>query len=315
MGRRVQPPGRSETIYLSDGGLQTDLIYHHGFQIPSFAAHTLLADDRGREAVRHYFEGFLTLARTTGSGFLLDTQTWKAHACWAGELGHSEADLRRINGEAAAFANRLRDAFSGNDGPIVLSGTLGPRGDAYARDTAISAAEAEDYHAPQIGWLVDSGVDMITAYTLSRPEEAVGIVRAARNTGVPVAISFTTETDATLAGGLPLKDGIAQVDDETDGGAEYFLVNCAHPDHFFTALDGADWSRRILGVRCNASNKSHAQLDASDSLDDGDPEALAEQYESLSQRMPWLKIFAGCCGTDLRHVTEIAARVFQPRRD
>jgi len=315
MARRVEPPGRSEAYYLSDGGLQTDLIYHHGFEIPAFAAHTLLASERGREAVQRYFQGYLSLAHDFGTGFLFDTQTWKAHACWADVLGHSDGDLRRINHEAVGFAQDLRDAYAADIDPVVVSGTIGTRGDAYAGDGAITVDAAADYHARQVEWLAEAGVDMISAYTLSRPEEAIGIVRAVQSTGLPVAISFTTDTDATLAGGLSLKEGIARVDGETDGAAAYFLVNCAHPDHFFDALDGGDWSRRILGIRCNASRKSHAELDNSDDLDDGDPEELGDQYGTLIRRMPWLRVFGGCCGTDLRHVTEIANRAFQPRRD
>jgi len=85
-----------------------------------------------------------------------------------------------------------------------------------------------------------------------------------------------------------------------------FMINCAHPDHFFDQFDDLKWTRRVKGIRCNASRLSHEELDACKVLEDGDPVELASQYKSLSTRMPWLNIFGGCCGSDLRHVTQIA---------
>jgi homocysteine S-methyltransferase len=84
------------------------------------------------------------------------------------------------------------------------------------------------------------------------------------------------------------------------------MINCAHPDHFSTVMQDAPWLRRIRGIRANASRKSHAELDAAPTLDAGDPWELAHQYRELADRMPWLNVFGACCGSDLRHVTEIA---------
>jgi homocysteine S-methyltransferase len=170
----------------------------------------------------------------------------------------------------------------------------------------VAAREAERYHTRQIEWLAETEVDMVTAMTFPQSSEAIGVVRAARAAGLPAAISFTVETDGNLPTGQPLGEAICSVDDATNGAAAYFMVNCAHPDHFFHVLNGADWARRIRGLRCNASRLSHAELDACEVLDDGDPVELAGQYRQIHERMPWLNIFGGCCGSDLRHVTEIA---------
>ena len=96
------------------------------------------------------------------------------------------------------------------------------------------------------------------------------------------------------------------VDEATESGATYFMVNCAHPDHFTHVLEDGDWSRRIRGIRCNASRKSHAELDQSETLDDGNPVELGSQYKAIREKLPWLNVFGGCCGSDLQHVTEIA---------
>jgi homocysteine S-methyltransferase len=115
-------------------------------------------------------------------------------------------------------------------------------------------------------------------------------------------IAFTLETDGRLPDGGTLADAVAEVDAETDGAAEYFMVNCAHPSHFAHVLP----VERIRGIRANASKMSHAELDAAEELDDGDPAELAQDYASLNRLRP-LEVVGGCCGTDHRHVGAIAA--------
>lgn len=302
-------PQLSGELFLTDAGLETDLIFNHGIEIREFAAHTLLPDREGRVALANYSRGFLQLANEYNAGFILDSHTWKTHMHWANDLGATEDDLRQANRESVAFIAGLRDEFAGNARPIVLNGTIGPRGDAYAAETKMAASEAEAYHARQIGWLAETDVDMVTALTFTQSDEAIGFARAARANDLPVVISFTVETDARLPTGQPLAEAIEAVDDATDSCTAYFMVNCAHPDHFFHVLGDADWARRIRGLRCNASRLSHAELDNCAELDDGDSEELAEQYNAISKTMPWLNVFGGCCGADLRHVTQIAKAI------
>jgi homocysteine S-methyltransferase len=271
-------PQLSGDLYLMDAGAETDLIFNHGIEIREFAAHTLLPDPKGRKALADYYREFLTLANTYDAGFLLGTATWKAHMHWADDLGATEQELHDANREAVAFNAALRDEFSGNSRPILLDAVIGPRGDAYAPDAKVAADEAERYHSKQIGWLAETEVDMLTALTLTQSDEAIGIVRAAGAVGLPAVISFTVETDGRLPSGQPLNEAIIAVDEATDAGAAYFMVNCAHPDHFFDVFDDGSWSQRVRGLRCNASRLSHAELDECEVLDDGDPEELGEQY-------------------------------------
>lgn len=299
-------PQLSGDLFLMDAGLETDMIFNHGIEIREFAAHTILPDPKGRDALASYFRRFLTLAREQNAGFIIDSQTWKAHMHWAADLDATEEELEHANRDSVAFIAGLRDEFSGNAKPIVLNGITGPRGDAYAPEEEIAAHEAEAYHSKQIGWLAKTEIDMFTAYTLTQSSEAIGIVRAARAAGLPVAISFTVETDGNLPTGQSLKDAIMAVDEATESGAAYFMVNCAHPDHFSHVLEDRNWSHRIRGICCNASRKSHAELDESETLDDGDPMEFGEQNKAMRDEMPWLNVFGGCCGCDLRHVTEIA---------
>ena len=306
---RNELPQLSGDLFLTDAGLETDLIFNHGIEIREFAAHTLLPNPHGREAVANYLRGFLSLANEYDAGFVLDSQTWKAHLHWAEDLVATEQELHETNKDAIAFIAELRDEFAGNSKPIVLNGVIGPRGDAYAPETRLAAKEAEEYHTKQIGWLAETEVDMVTALTFTQSDEAIGVVRAAHSAGLPVVISFTVETDGSLPTGQPLNEAISAVDDATDGAAAYFMVNCAHPDHFFDVLDDSAWARRIRGLRCNASRLSHEELDECEVLDDGDPMELANQYKAITTAMPWLNVFGGCCGSDLRHVARIAKAV------
>ena len=303
---RDRLPQLSGEFFLTDAGMETDLIFNHGINIREFAAHTLLPEAAGREAMARYFRHFLSLALETQAGFILDSQTWKAHMHWAEDLGATEDELRHSNQNSVEFIAGLRDEFEKNTKPIVLNGLIGPRGDAYAPEVEVSAQEAEEYHAKQIGWLAGTDIDMVTALTFTQSDEAIGVVRAANKVGLPIAVSFTVETDGNLPTQQPLNEAIDAVDKATGAGAAYFMVNCAHPDHFSNVLENAEWARRIRGIRCNASRKSHAELDQSETLDDGDPIEFGDQYRAIRAKMPWLNIFGGCCGSDLRYVTQIA---------
>lgn len=302
-----QLPHRQSGLFLTDAGLETDLMFNQGVEIREFAAHTLLATAAGRHALAQYFRGFLKLAKAHKVGFILDSPTWKAHRHWSDALGCDEAALARANREAVNFIAELRDEFASNPGVILLNGVIGPRGDAYTPEAPLSAPDAEAYHAQQLGWLAKTEVDMVTAMTFTQASEAIGIVRAARAVQLPIVVSFTVETNGALPTGQPLADAIAEVDAATGQSAAYFMINCAHPDHFRNVLQQPERFRRLRGLRCNASRCSHAELDAAEELDDGDPVEFGELYRGLCQQLPWLNVVGGCCGSDLRHVSAVMA--------
>lgn len=289
-------------VTLTDGGIETVLLFHDGFDLPCFASFPLLEDPAGRAALRRYFEGFLDAAQERGAPFVLDTATWRANPDWGAQLGYDRDALATANADAAAFAHELAGGRPG----VTINGALGPRGDGYVVGDRMSADEAADYHGWQIGVLHDAGVDRVTALTLSYPEEAIGVVRAAAALGVPSVASFTVETDGRLPDGTSVADAVARVDDATGGAAEFFMINCAHPSHIAGGLDDAAELGRIGGLRVNASELSHAELDESDELDEGDPVALASATALLRERLPAVRQLGGCCGTDLRHVALMA---------
>lgn len=304
---RVDTYMNTNRFYLSDGGMETFMIFNEGFELPHFSAAELLKTAEGRAALRRYFQRYLRLAAETRRGFLLDTTTWRTGAAWSEAFGVTRAEHLDVNYEATAFARAIRERFESRDLPILLNGVVGPAGDAYVVETAFSAADALEIHLPQISALADAGVDLITAMTLTQAAEAAGIALAAREAQIPAAVSFTVETDGRLPTGQPLGDAIREVDAATDASLLYYMINCAHPDHFRGAVAGrADWVGRIGGVRANASRMSHAELDAAETLDDGDPTELGHLHGQLLRLLPNLRVVGGCCGTDHRHVGCIA---------
>ena len=300
-------------IFLTDGGLETTMIFHEGIELPHFAAFTLLDSEAGRQALRRYYEAYLSVARDHGTGFVLDSPTWRANPDWADKLGYSAEALKSINVRSIAFLEKLRARWERPNAPCIVNGAIGPRGDGYKAGN-MDAEEAEAYHGVQIAAFAEGGADMVTAFTLSSVNEAIGVVRAARARNIPVAISFTVETNGCLVNGETLREAIETVDRETQNAAEYFLINCAHPTHFESALKAGEvWTRRIHGVRANASTRSHAELDESVTLDAGDPRDLGRRYLDLRRSFPAMRILGGCCGTDHSHVAAICEACLTPR--
>ena len=283
----------------TDGGLETDLVFHHGVELPDFAAFPLVDDDRGRKLLRQYYDGYVAIAKQAGVALQLETPTWRASSDWGDRLGYSAADLSRVNRDAARMLAEVRD----NAGleTVLISGQLGPRGDGYIAGDVIDPDVAATYHAPQIEAFAEAGVDLISVLTLTGTGEAIGVVRAARAAGLPVAVSFTVEQDGRLPDGTSLAAAITEVD--AAGGPDYFMVNCAHPTHIANAIaEPGSWRERIVGLRANASPASHAELDAATELDEGDPVELATAQDALRPLLPNLALIGGCCGTDARHV-------------
>lgn len=303
MSYRDRLPQLDDGPFLTDGGIETVLIFHEGLDLPEFAAFDLLKDEAGTAALRQYYRPYAELARERGLGFVLESPTWRASPRWAAALGYSDAELDRLNRKAIALMEELRDEHA-NGAPIVISGCVGPHDDGYNPAEMLSADAARDYHATQIGTFGATAADMVTAITMTYAEEAIGIARAAAAAGMPAAISFTLETDGRLPSGQPLAEAIAQVDADT--APAYYMINCAHPTHFEAVLDGGGpWTERIRGLRANASTRSHAELDEATELDEGDPADLGARYAALRSGLPRLSVVGGCCGTDHRHIAAI----------
>ena len=294
--------------FLADGGIETTLIYHDGLDLPEFASFHLLKTREGEEALRQYFRTYAALADRLGVGVILETATWRSNPDWGAKLGYTISELESVNAQLVRMVEEIRSEFQGTRTPIVISGCVGPRGDGYIPSNAMSVGEAEEYHRSQVETFAGTGADLVSAITMNYVEEAAGVALAARRAGMPVVLALTVETDGRLPTGQPLGEAIREVDAITAGYPAYFMINCAHPSHFDTVLPGDEaWTDRIRGVRANASRMSHAELNEATELDAGDPAELGREYAALKQhRLRQLNVMGGCCGTDHRHVEQVA---------
>ena len=307
---RFALPQLREGIFLSYMGMETDLIFNRGIDLPGFASYPLLETTEGCETLRGYYAQLIDMARQKDVGVFLESVTWVANRDRGAAIGYSPKTLKESNIAAIDFIARVREEKG--DLPTLLSAQMGPRGDGYAPTELMTTDEAETYHGEQMETLSQTEADLVSACTLCFPEEAIGIIRAGKRFKMPVVIAFTVEIDGRLPTGMPLREAIETVDDATDGGAAYFMINCAHPDHFSGVLADGRWMQRLRGVVTNASRCSHAELDESEELDDGDPEELGELVGALCKKFPHINVVGGCCGTDMRHLRRIVEQVQAP---
>ena len=305
-------PQLSGELYLTDGGIETTMIFHEGLDLPYFAAFPLLDNTRGIEALERYFHNHCRIAANNNVGFILEAVTWRASLDWAKKLGYSKEGLDEILHKAVEFLAKYRTEYETDHTKMVMSSCIGPRGDGYVPENQMSINEAEDYHSLQIETVSKTEADMVTALTLNYVEEAIGIAQAAKAYNIPVVISFTVETDGNLPTGQTLKEAIEIVDTETGEAPIYYKINCAHPTHFQNVIStGETWLQKIHSLRANASKCSHAELDEAEELDEGNIDELAAQYRKLKKLLPNLNVLGGCCGTDSRHIDAIC-RAFVP---
>lgn len=304
---RHRLPQMSGGLFLTDGGLETTLIFHDGIELPLFASFDLLKTAEGTAVLRDYYERYIAIAKRNRTGFVLEGATWRASPDWGDKIGYSRAQLAEANRAAVKLMAELRDEHESAQTPMVISANIGPRGDGYKIDKAMTAAEAEDYHGWQVSVFRDTDADLISAFTINYVEEGIGVVHACMRAGMPSVISFTVETDGKLPSGQTIRDAIEQTDRGTGNAPAYYMLNCAHPTHFADALrKGEAWVARLRGLRANASTRSHAELDAAPDLDTGDPADLGRRYSALCRQFGHFSVLGGCCGTDHRHVEQIS---------
>jgi S-methylmethionine-dependent homocysteine/selenocysteine methylase len=260
----------SAPLTVTDGGLETTLVFLHGIDLPDFAAFPLLDTEVGRAALTEYYRPYLDLGRRLAAPVVVDTPTWRANLDWGARLGYDATQLASVNRRAVDFVQEL--ATNGPGGPLehVVNGVIGPRGDGYLIGDTMSASESAEYHGLQVRAFAEAGAAMISALTMTYVDEAVGVVEAASSVGLPAVISFTVETNGVLPSGEPLGDAITSVDRATDSAPAYYMINCAHPEHFAEQLTTeAGWLVRVKAIRANASRCSHAELD--EATDDWTP--------------------------------------------
>src|SRR3954453_23744770 len=109
-------------VFLTDGGIETTLIFHEKIDLPCFAAFDLLKDQRGTDVLRRYYARYTMIARESGTGFILDSATWRANPDWAEKIGYPPRELDVANARAINMLFDLRAAHETESSPMVISG-------------------------------------------------------------------------------------------------------------------------------------------------------------------------------------------------
>ncbi len=305
-------PHQTTGLFLTDGGLETTMVFLEGYELPNFAAFDLLKDDKGYQALAGYYRRYLNIAKEYQTGFILESPTWRSNPDWIEKTGYSKSAIEEVNKKAIELLASLKSEFEKDISKIILSGCIGPRGDGYIPGNIMTAGDAQNYHSEQIKVFSQTPVNIISAITMNYAEEAIGIANASAMVNLPVVISFTVEIDGKLPSGMGLKEAIRMVDNNATVPPVYYMINCAHPTHFFDELkmaENEEWIKRIRGLRANASCKSHAELDEATELDRGNPQELALEHKKLKTAFKHLNVFGGCCGTDEEHLISIVKQI------
>ena len=312
MEKRSRLPQLDGQLMTCGGGIETWLQYVDGFELRHFCAFELLNAKRGRACLEDYHRKLVKAAVANGFGVINEGLHYRASRDWGNLIGFSRDALAEINIRGIEFYKNFAREYNDDATPMVVGGCIGPRGDAYDTGRVETRAEAEDYHSEQILTLRDAGADMVSAWTYSNVEEAIGFALAARAAGIPCTISFIAK-QGILNDGTTLEDAINRVDAATDNAPLYYGVNCSHPTEFAPALAGGSWTNRLGGFMPNAVALELLTLCSLGHLEDGDPEELADQMAELARRFPNVTVWGGCCGTDARHIGEITRKVREAR--
>ncbi|HEY8592653.1 MAG TPA: homocysteine S-methyltransferase family protein [Sphingomicrobium sp.] len=303
----MQSPFLSGLRYLAEGGQETELMYGHGFELPKFALFPLLDDAAAVVQLKAMYEAVLQVAVRHRMSVMLGGLDYRASPDWAGLLGIDAVRLADYQHRSVAFLREVAEPYLEKLPHILVSGIVGPQGDAYERNQTVTASSAEAYHGTQMDNLASAGVDLVQAMTFTSSHEAIGVIRAAQARELPIVVSFMTDSPDEPGGQRSFRQTIEDVDRATDSYALFYGINCAHPREFEPLLrDQGEWLNRIGLLRPNASAKDKVELCQIGHLERGDARELAQLMGVLAARLPNVRVLGGCCGTWDEHLDLIA---------
>jgi homocysteine S-methyltransferase len=314
--RKHFPLQADGTIYLTEGGQETEIQYRHGHHLQEFAMFPLLDRPQAVADMTAMYQRYLDVAVAAGMPVMMGGLDYRASTDWGAKLGYSPEALATMQVRCIDFLRDIAEPYRTRLPAIYISGVAGPRGDAYSLNETITAESAEAYHFAQLRTLAEAGVDLVTAMTFNSVPEAIGVARAAARLDLPLCVSFTLDSGtARLKSGPTLREAIEATDAEAgDARPDFYGVNCSHPYEFIPALEAGDWIRRIRMLRPNASAKDKIELCQIGHLEEGDPEELGRLMGDLADRYPHIDIWGGCCGTWDKHLEQIVRQVKHSRK-
>ena len=298
---------------LGEGSVIERLRRNSDFELdPHVVNSAFIYDKPKRESLAAIYRHYLDIGRQFDLPLILSTPTWRASRERISKAGCEDKD---VNGDNFRFLDQLRSDCGTYAKKVAVGGLLSCRGDAFNPDEALSAPEARKFHAWQAEKLAEAGVDFLLAATLPTLSEASGLAAALADTGMPYIISFVVRPEGTLIDGTPLKDAIQRIDAAVSPKPLSYIVNCTHASIFRQALFHEVNSsplvrQRIGGLLANTAALKPEELDESENLVTEAPEIFGQAVASLYHNLG-MKILGGCCGTDDRHIRQLAKRLAQ----
>lgn len=277
---------------------------------PHVVNSAFIYDDAKRAAIEAIYRQYLDIGAAFDLPLILSTPTWRASRTRMEAAGYVNRDL---NGDNFRLLDKLRRSYGPYARKVMICGLLSCRGDAYHPEQALGVDEACGFHAWQAGKLAAAGVDFLLGATLPALSEAVGLAAALAATGKPYVISFVVRPEGTLLDGTPLKKAFAEIDGSVRPRPLAFMANCTHASFLASALSHPQHSssmarERLVGLFANTAALTPEELDNSQSLVEETPETFGRSVAALHTEFG-LKVLGGCCGTDDRHIRDLAARL------
>jgi len=279
---------------------------------PHIVNSAFIYDKDRSAALSEIYRQYLDIGFKYDLPLLLSTPTWRASRERIKKAGYEKSD---VNGDNFRFFDRMRKSYGEYAAKIVICGLLSCRGDAYNPSEALTSNEAHDFHAWQANRLAEAGVDFLLAATLPALSEATGLATALAATGKPYIISFVFRSEGTLLDGTPLKDAIFKIDTDIHPKPIAYLANCTHASIFKSAImhdthSSSTVRKRVTGLLANTAALEPEELNDSEELVEEDPVAFGKAMAGLHGELG-MKILGGCCGTDDRHIDNLAKRLIR----
>jgi S-methylmethionine-dependent homocysteine/selenocysteine methylase len=308
------PKQATGKYYITEGGIETEIMYKWGFEMPHFAMFPLLENPKAAEKIKGMYRRYLDIVAKYNHCALIGGFDYRASPDWGQLLGYSAQSLHDANVYSIEFLRDIANEYARDIEQCLFSGCIGPRGDAYLTKNKMNRDEAADYHSVQLATLKAAQVDLAWALTFGDPEEAIGVCNAAKALNVPLAISFSLDSSSKLNSGVAFADAVKYVDEQTESYPEFYSLNCSHPDEFSPAITDGDWIKRVRCFRPNAAKMDKISLCKLGHLEEGNPEELGRQMQDLHGRFGHIDIWGGCCGTCETHLEQIVSKLPQASR-
>jgi len=302
---------QNRELMLAEGSIYERLRRHQSIEFDPYLAHaTLIYNPVSAKILTRVYREYLDIGQKHHLPMSIYTPTWRAN-----RERHNNSEFRdyQVNQDNVRFLLNIKTNYEATNHPIFIGGLIGPRGDAYRPEEALSKKDAISFHTYQIEAFAETNVDFLYATTLPAFSEAYGIAAAIAKTNFPYVLSFVIRKNGTLLDGTPLHQAIEEIDTALTRPPTGYAVNCVHPTILMEGLlqgeiEKRSLMERIVSFGANTSKRSPEELDGLEELDTEEPSRFAELMAAVYNQFH-IPIMGGCCGTGTDHIECLARRL------